>query len=64
MPRMGPTIYAIIANCELFTVVVVAAVLGENDMITLFSAQNMTDGAVRAVALPIIGIKNSSAFWN
>ena len=30
MPRLGPTTYAIIANCELLTVVVVGAtVLGE-----------------------------------
>jgi drug/metabolite transporter (DMT)-like permease len=30
MPRLGPATYAIIANCELITVVVVgAAVLGE-----------------------------------
>jgi hypothetical protein len=41
-----------------------ATVLDENDKITLFSAQNMTDGALRAVALPIIDIKNSSAFWH
>jgi drug/metabolite transporter (DMT)-like permease len=31
MPRLGPTTYAIIANCELLTVVVVGVVvLGEN----------------------------------
>jgi hypothetical protein len=65
MPRLGPVTYAIIANCELVTVAVVGpTVLDEIDKITLFSAQNMTDGALRAVALPIIDIKNSSAFWH